>query len=153
MFSDSTVYVAEGTWVISIFRQQVADALAIVLALYSKEAGAGSKHAWQALTNSIGAISYVVVQAYEAPASGRINQFRALLNSQTATRTERAFLHTPATQFLCQLQDIPISPTPGKLTLSGKDWLVFQKIAGSSTLRDNLAEAIKQLNAATRGKK
>jgi hypothetical protein len=152
VFSDNTVYIAEGIWILSVFPQWAADAPATVLALYSKEAGAGSRHAWQALTNSIGAISYLVVQTYEAPASGRTNQFRSLLNSQVTTRAERAFLHIPATQFLCQLQDLPISMTPGKLTLSEKDWLVFQKVAGSSTLRDNLAEAIKGLNTATRGR-
>ncbi|KAF9646213.1 hypothetical protein BDM02DRAFT_3189012 [Thelephora ganbajun] len=135
VFSDSNVYVGE------------------VLALYSKEAGAGINHAWQQSTNSIGAISYLIVQAYEAPTSGRTNSFRSVLNSQVAMWADRAFLHVPVTQFLCKLQDPPTSTMPGKLTLSGKDWLVFQKMAGSSSLRENLAKAIKELNAATRGKK
>ena len=76
-----------------------------------------------------------------------------MLNSQLATRAEKAFLHIPATQFLCKLQDLPISTELGKFALSERDWLVFRKVASSSTLRDSLAEAIKELNAATRGKK
>ena len=127
--------------------------LVAVLALYSKEAGAGSKHAWQQSTNSIGAISYLVVQAYEAPAPNRNNSFRSLLNSQNTTQADRAFLHVPATHFLCRLQDPPTLETPRKLILSENDWLIFQKIAGSSPLREKLAGAIKELNAATRGKK
>jgi len=153
VFSDKNVYVGEGAWIASMFRPQIADALITVLALYSKEAGAGSKHAWQQSTNTIGAISYLVVQAYEAPAPGRTNIFRSQFNSQVTTRADRAFLHAPATQFLCQLQNPPTSTAPGKLVLSEKDWLVFQKVAGSSPLRENLAGAIKELSAATRGKK
>ena len=148
--SDTNVYVGEGTSVASMLCLWIADML--VLALYSKEAGAGSKHAWQQFTNSIAAISYLVIQAYEAPASGRTNLFRSLPNSQVTTRADRAFLHVPATQFLCRLQDQPTSTTPGKLVLSERDWLVFQKVAGSLPLRENLANVIKELNAATRGK-
>jgi len=72
---------------------------------------------------------------------------------QTVTRADWAFLHTPATQFLCRLQDLPTFTTPGKLILAKKDWLVFQKVAGSLVLREKLAEAIKELNAAARGRK
>lgn len=152
-FSEQIVYVGEGTWIALVFCPPIADALTTVLALYSKEAGAGSRHAWQSSTNSIGAISYLVVRVYEAPTSGRTNQFRSLLNSQTITRADRAFLHIPATQFLCRLQDPPAFTTPGKLVLSEKDWLVFQKVAGSLPLREKLAQAIKELNASARGKK
>jgi len=136
-----------------LYFAHIANALITVLALYSREAGAGSKHAWQQSANSIGAISYLVVQAYEAPAPSRTNLFRSLLNSQATTRAERSFLHVPATQFLCRLQGPPTSTAPGKLVLSKDDWLVFQKVAGSSPLRENLAGAIKELNAATRKKK
>ena len=153
MSSDDNVYFGEGTRIISGFHPQITDTLAAVLALYSKEPGAGSKHAWQALTNSIGAISYLVVQMYEATAPSRTNQFRSGLNSQIPTRAERAFLHVLATQFLCQLQDPLILAAPGKLALSEKDLLVFRKVAGTLALCDSLAEAIKELNAATRGKK
>jgi len=150
---EQIVYVGEGTSITSIFHPPIADTLATVLALYSKEAGAGSRHAWQASTNSIGAISYLVVRAYEALASGRTNQFRSFLNSQTITRADWALLHILVTQCLCRLQDLPTYTTPGKLVLSEKDWLVFQKVAGSLALREKLAEAIKELNVATRGKK
>ena len=153
IFSDDNVYVGEGTRIISRFHPQITDTLAAVLALYSKEPSAESKHAWQALTNPIGAISYLVVQMYEATAPSRTNQFRSGLNSQITTRAERTFLHVPATRYLYQLQDPPILAAPGKLALSEKDLLVFRKVAGTLALRDSLAEAIKGLNAATRGKK
>ena len=153
VFSEQIVYVAEGTLITSVFRPPIADTLTKVLALYSKEAGAGSKHAWQSSTNSIGAILYLVVRVYETTASGHTNEFRSLLNSQTVTRAGWAFLHIPATQFLCRLQDLPTFTTPGKLILAKKDWLVFQKVAGSLVLREKLAEAIKELNAAARGRK
>ena len=97
-------------------------------------------------------IPYLVIQAYEAPDSGRTNLFRLLLNSQVTTRADRAFLYVPAAQFLCRLQDLPASTTPGKLVLSERGWLVFQKVAGSLLLREKLANVIKELNAATRRK-
>ena len=132
---------------------QNVDTLITVLALYSKEAGAGSKHAWQQLSYSIGAVSYLVIQAYEAVAPSRQNSFRSQPNSLITTRANRAFLHIPATQFLCKLQDPPTFAAPGKLVLSERDWLVFRRVAGSPALRERLAEAIKKLNAAVRGKK
>ena len=46
-------------------RAKVADIFSVILALYSKEVGAGSLHAWKKLTNSIGAISHTVAQMYE----------------------------------------------------------------------------------------
>jgi len=111
MFFDQIVYVGEGIRIMSVFCPPIAHTLATVLALYSKEAGAGSNHAWQSSTNSIGAISYLVVRVYEAP--GCTNQFRSLLNSQTVTRADQAFLHIPATQFLCRLQDLQSLQRPG----------------------------------------
>ena len=127
--------------------------LAAVLALYSKEAGAGSNHAWQQSANSIGAVSYLVVQAYEAPAPNRTNLFRAGLKSQNTTRAEKAFLHIPATQFLCRLKDLSPSIVHGKVVLSEEGWLVFQKVASTSPLCEKLADVIKQLNVAIRGRK
>lgn len=121
------------------------------MALYS--ACTGNNHAWQESTNSIGAISYLVVQAYEALSSGRGNQFRSLLSSLVKTRADRGFLHIPGTQFLCRLQHTPVPIAAGKLALSETDFLVFQKLAGSSQLRENLANVIKELNKATRKKK
>lgn len=93
------------------------------------------------------------MQVYEAPAANRNNLFRSPPNSQVITRADKAFLHVPSTQFLCKLQDIPNYTTPGKLILSENDWLVFKKVAGSVSLRENLAQVIKELNAAVRGRK
>lgn len=112
-FSDENVYVGEGTLVADLFRAQTADTLITVLAIYSKEAGAGSKHAWRPVANSIGAISYLVFQVYEAPAPNRTNSFRSSLNSHVVTRADRAFLLVPATQFLFRLQDPPSLVMPG----------------------------------------
>lgn len=147
------VYVCEGAYIIPVFHPRGAlNALVVALAFYSKEAGAGTRHAWRESTTSIGAVSYAVEQAYEATGASR-NQFRSLLNSQVKTHAGKAFLHAPATQFLCSLQDLP---TPnvlgGKLTLSDADWLVFQKLAGTTLLREAPSKAIVGLNAAARKK-
>ena len=74
-----------------------------------------------------------------------------MLDSQVTIRAEKAFLHIPAAQLLCQLHDLPTSAMHGNIALSN-DWLVFKKVASSSILRESLARAIKELNAATRGK-
>ena len=146
------VYVCEGAYIIPVFHPRDANALVVALAFYSKEAGAGARHAWQESTTSIGAVSYVVEQAYEATGAGR-NQFRSLLNSQVKTHAGKAFLHAPATKFLCRLQDLP---TPnvlgGKLTLSDSDWLVFQKLAETTLLREALLKAILGLSVVAQKK-
>ena len=51
VLSDKIAYVGEGTTPgYSVFHLQSAYALVIVLALYSKEAGAGANHVWQEST-------------------------------------------------------------------------------------------------------
>ena len=152
-FSDMFVYVCEGAYIIPVFHPRDAlNALVVALAFYSKEAGAGARHAWRESTTSIGAVSYAVEQAYEATGASH-NQFHSLLNSQVKTHAGKAFLHAPATQFLCSLQDLP---TPnvlgGRLTLSDADWLVFQKLAGTTLLREAPSKAIVGLNAAAQKK-
>ena len=105
------------------------------------------------MTDSIGAILYLIIQAYEALASSHTNLFRSLLNSQVTMWADKMFLHVPATQFLCKLQDTPTLTTLRKLILSERDWLVFQKVAGSLPLCKDLEKAIRELSAATWGKK
>jgi hypothetical protein len=41
---------------------------------------------------------------------------------------------------------------PGKLALTDDDWQVFDKLAGTSKLREKLAQVIKEFNTATRKK-
>src|ERR1700689_2744572 len=74
----------------------------LVFACYSKEAGAGSRHAWQASTSAITALSYLVVQAYEEITSTR-NSFRSIHRSKASIRA-KTFMHIPSSQLLCRLQ-------------------------------------------------
>ena len=119
-----------------------------VLTLYSKEAGAGSRHAWQESTTLIGAISYLVVRAFEVVGPSR-NLFRLIHSTQVKARAE-TFMHIPSTQFLCRIQQQPILDSSGNVVVSDDDWLVFQKLAGDASLRKKLAAAIKKLSTAKR---
>ena len=143
------VYAGEGTSIASMFCLWIADTLIkfwLSISRCRKQTRMATIHKfnWRNF--------HLVIQTYEAPASGRTNLFRSLLNSQVTTGADRAFLYVPATQFLCRLRDQPTSTTLGKLVLSERDWLVFQKVAGSLPLRENLANVIKELDAATRRK-
>lgn len=119
-----------------------------VLTLYSKEAGAGSRHAWQESTTSIGAISYLIVHTFEIVGL-LCNLFRLVHCAQAKTRAE-TFMHIPSTQFLCRIQKKPTSDNSGNVTLSNVDWTVFQKLTNSPAHRQKLATAIKNLNTASR---
>lgn len=119
-----------------------------VLTLYSKEAGAGSRHAWQESTTSIGAISYLVVRAYEVVGPSR-NLFRLIHSTQAKARAE-TFMHLPSAQFLCRIQQQPILDGSGNIIVSEDDWSVFRKLAGDAGLRKKPAVAIKKLSAAKR---
>lgn len=119
----------------------------LVLTFYSKEAGSGSRHAWQSSTSSISALSYLVVQAYEKSAT---TSFRSVHRSKAGIRAE-TFLHIPSAQFLCRLQDNVIFDDLQTITVGGKDWTSFQKLSKCS---EALGVAIKELTgAAKRGKK
>jgi hypothetical protein len=117
--------------------------------LYSREAGAGCRHAWQESTTSIGAISYLVIRAFEVVGGLSHNLFRLIHSSRVKTRAE-TFIHLPSTQFLCKTQQQPGFNNRENINLSDDDWSVFKRIAGNSTLRQTLATAIKDLNTASR---
>jgi len=118
------------------------------LAFYSKEAGAGSRHAWQESTTSIGAISYLVVHAFEIAGPSR-NLFRLVHFAQAHTRAE-TFIHIPSTQFLCRIQNEPNLDNSGNVILSDNDWTVFSGLAGNPDRRKMLEAAINALNTASR---
>ena len=120
----------------------------LVLACYSKEAGAGSRHAWQATTSAITALSYLVVQAFEGTTTTR-NRFRSIHRSKASIRAE-TFLHIPSSHFLCRLQEEVKSVDAQTILVGDKDWTAFQKFHKCS---QPLGEAIKRLNGATRGGK
>ena len=119
-----------------------------VLTFYSKEAGAGCRHAWQQSTTSIGAISYLVVHAFEVVGPSR-NLFRLIHSTQVKARAE-TFMHIPSTQFLCRIQQQPTLDSAGNVVVSEDDWLVFRKLAGDASLCKKLAPAIKKLSTARR---
>jgi hypothetical protein len=121
---------------------------ALVLSCYSKEAGAGSRHAWQASTPAITALSYLVVQAFEGTTSPR-NRFRSIHRSKTGIRAE-TFLHISSSQFLCRVQEEVKYIDTQTILVGDKDWTAFQKFSKCS---QSLGEAIKKLNGATRGGK
>ena len=119
-----------------------------VVTMYSREAGAGCRHAWQELTTSIGAISYLVVRTFEVVGPSR-NLFRLIHSTQAKTRAE-TFMHILSAQFLCRIQVSPTSDGSGNVILSEDDWSVFRKLAGDPTRRQKLATAIKNFNTANR---
>ena len=120
----------------------------LVLTLYSKEAGAGSRHGWQESTTSVGAISYLIVHAFEVVGPSR-NLFRLIHSTQGKTRAE-TFMHIPSAQFLCRIQENPALDSLGNVILSENDWSVFRKLAGDPNRRQKLATAIKNISTASR---
>ena len=56
-------------------------------------------------------------------------------------------MHIPSTQFLCRIQKESILDNSRNVILSKDNWTVFQKLAGDPTHRQELAMAIKNLNA------
>lgn len=120
----------------------------LVLTFYSKEAGAGSRHAWQASSSAITALSYLVVQAFEGTTAKR-NRFRSIHRSKASIRA-KTFLHIPSSQFLCRLQKEAKSVDAETILVGDKDWTAFQKF---SKCLQSLGEAIKALNGAVRGGK
>ncbi|KAJ3554974.1 hypothetical protein NM688_g2825 [Phlebia brevispora] len=77
-----------------------------VITLYCRSGGKGVTHSWQAEAASIGAVSYVVLQLYEAVLANRFRAIhRHVLGLQTFT-----FAHVPSDHFLRTL--------PGSQSLS-----------------------------------
>jgi hypothetical protein len=118
----------------------------LVLTFYSKEAGSGTRHAWQASTSAISALSYLVVQAFEKTAPSR---FRSVHRSKAGIRAD-TFFHLPSNQFLCRLQGEVVYTDSQTILVADADWTAFQKLSKCSSA---LGSAIKGLNGATRGKK
>jgi len=119
-----------------------------VLTLYSKEAGAGSRHGWQESTTLVGAVSYLIVHAFEVVGPSR-NLFRLIHSTQTKTRA-KTFMHIPSTQFLCRTRGSPTLDSSGDVILSEVDWTGFRGLAGSPNHCQKLATAIRDLNTANR---
>jgi len=115
------------------------------MTFYSKEAGAGSRHAWQLSTTSISSLSYVVVRAYEG--IGNRNSFRSIHSTRAKLQTY-TFFHLPSTQFLCMTQDNPTTSPSGTLSLSSRDWRTFREMV---SYKKTLAIVIKDFNASMRG--
>jgi len=111
----------------------------------SKEASAGSRHAWQSSTSAITALSYLVVQAFEVTVAR--NCFRSVYRSRTSIRAV-TFLHIPSSHFLYRFQEEVNSANAQEIQVGDKDWTTFQNCSKSS---QQLGEAIKKLNSATRG--
>ena len=121
------------------------DLFRLVIAFYSKEAGAGSKHAWQLSTTSISSLSYPAVRGYEG--IGNRNSFR-LIHSARSNLRAHTFFHLPSTQFLCRTQDNPTITTTGMWSLFDNDRRVFREMMNC---KEALTPLINQLNAAMRG--
>jgi len=146
VYWDEKIFAARGILLLLISVILITNPL-LVLAFYSKEAGAGSRHAWQASTSAISALSYLVVQTFERMTSA--NRFRSIHRDKANIRAE-TFLHIPSTQFLCRLQEEVKFTDPQTILVDKKDWLMFQKF---SKCLPALGSAIKELNSAAKGRK
>ena len=120
IYFNKHIYLGKGVW-LRPSRNFTDILLARVMTFYSKEAGAGSKHAWQLSTTSISSLSYVVIQAYET---------------------------LPSTQFLCKMQDYPTTSSSGTLLLSMSDCQrTFREMVNC---KEALDEVTKELDASMR---
>ena len=118
-----------------------------VLTFYSKEAGSGSRHAWQASSSAISAISYLVVQVFEKMTLR--GQFRFIHQSKAGIRAN-TFLHLPSTQFLCKHQGEVQFLDTHTVLIAETDSTTFQRLSKSSSA---LGLAIKALNGSAKGGK
>ena len=144
MYSDERIFLGEGVSLTLL--RGLADIIPrLVITFYSKEAGAGSKHAWQLSTTSISSLSYIAIRAYEV--IGNRNSFRSIHSAHAKLRALK-FFHLPSTQFLCRTQDVPTTSSSGTLSLSEKDWRTFREMMNC---KKALAAVTKQLNALMRG--
>ena len=143
-YSDERIYLGEGAQF--ALSRGLADIIPqLVITFYSKEAGAGSKHAWQLSTTSISSLSYIAIRAYEVV--GNRNSFRPIHSAHANLRAFK-FFHLPSTQFLCRTQDVPITSSSGTLSLSNKDWHTFREMINCKMA---LAAVTKRLNTLMRG--
>jgi hypothetical protein len=119
-----------------------------VFTFYSKESGGGSRHAWQASTTTISALSYLVVQTFERMVT-QANRFRSIHRNKANIRAE-TYLHIPSAHFLCRHQKTVTFVDPQTLLVDDKDWATFQKM---SKCIEALGPVIKGLIGATKGGK
>lgn len=109
----------------------VSDTGLCLLVSFDLPSPAGSKHAWHVSTNPVGAISYTVVQVYEAPLAGRTNQF-------STTRTDRVFSisqrpNSFADSRTCRLLRLPgNSFYMGRIGWFSRRWRVHQHFSRPS---------------------
>jgi hypothetical protein len=145
VYSSEHIYLGEGAYVAHLSKAQLINFSPTVMAFYTKEAGAGSRHAWQLSTTSIASLSYIVVRAYEGISN--CNSFWSI-HSARANLLAHTLLHLSSTQFLCRTQVAPITSSPGILSLSDGDWCTFREMVNC---KKTLATVIQAFNVSMRG--
>jgi len=97
-----------------------------VIWLYAKGGGKNATHAWIAETNSIGELSYIVLQVYEQTLRA---QFRAIPNTASFVFALK-YTQLPASGFHCRLPHRPrlLPGATGHMELSGDSLDRFQRL-------------------------
>ena len=144
IYWDGGVYVAKG--IIYSTGLRIPLTPLSVLAFYSKEAGSGNRHAWQASTSAISNLSYLVVQVFEKTTPSRFH----LIHLSKAGIRANTYLHLPSIQFLCRLQGEVTFTDPQTILITETDWMTFPRLSKSSSA---LGSAFKELNGGSKGKK
>ncbi|KAJ3002796.1 hypothetical protein NUW54_g5652 [Trametes sanguinea] len=118
-----------------------------VVCVYSQNAAKGSPHAWREGVDSIGLVSYIVVQAYER--SPGMNRFRPV-HDRVVTLQTVSYLHVPSEHFLRTLpgSDPSFSLDRKAVRLNNEAYEVFCTLDEDSAVRERIQAAVKALDAA-----
>ncbi|KAE9401848.1 hypothetical protein BT96DRAFT_817381 [Gymnopus androsaceus JB14] len=115
----------------------------VVISIYSKNGGKAGAHAWVSSVTSIGSVSYLAVQTYEAYGCGRI--FNTVHHKYAATVGVglHHYSHIPSNTFLMVLSPGAVAVIQNGLRITEAAWNSHEKLLSEI---EGIIEAVKKLN-------
>ncbi len=107
--------------------------------MYSKGGGKAGAHSWVSSAESIGSLSYIVVQLFE-PAYRRL--FQSIHQKYSSMAVSR-FAHLPSNSFLVTVAEDAVKTTKDQLEISLPALTVFKELSDE---KEKLVEAVARLN-------
>ncbi|KAJ7433410.1 hypothetical protein FB451DRAFT_1064410 [Mycena latifolia] len=116
----------------------------LVVTMYSKNGGKAGAHAWSSTSESIGALSFIVVQVFEHEFR---RHFKIIPHSAASLGTLR-FEHLPANSFLALLpKDETIKTFHNHVEVGLRAHKIFEELTSE---KEALAKAVASLNTVRR---